>query len=234
MPLSAAQPPGVNDRGNHQDQQVGAFQGPVGVHDPGVAEGREGEEKESQYGQEKPVVGALQVVREEKQQRQDHAREGQNHEQQEARRLASILANRNALARCVLAPVESSFRMNSPQRTVLIVDDDRQILGLVEKMLRPQGVAVLLANRPSEALRICEGQRIDVLISDILMPEMDGGKLAERLLKLQPEARVLLISGQAREPAVTKHLNVRFLRKPFFPSAMLQNLRELLEQIEAA
>jgi DNA-binding NtrC family response regulator len=124
--------------------------------------------------------------------------------------------------------------MKSPQRTVLIVDDDRQILGLVEKMLRPQGVTVLSANRPSEALRICEGQPIHVLISDVIMPEMDGGKLAERLLKRQPEARVLLISGQAREPAVTKLPNVRFLRKPFFPSVLLQNLRELLEQIEAA
>lgn len=122
--------------------------------------------------------------------------------------------------------------MSSPQRTVLIVDDDRQILGLVEKMLRPQGVTVLSANRPSEALRICEGQTVNVLISDVIMPEMDGGKLAERLLKLQPEVRVLLISGQAREPAIAKLPNVRFLRKPFFPSALLQNLRELLEQVD--
>jgi two-component system cell cycle sensor histidine kinase/response regulator CckA len=119
--------------------------------------------------------------------------------------------------------------MRSPQRTVLIVDDDRQILRLVEKMLRPQGVNLLSADRPSEALRICEGQPVHVLISDVAMPEMDGGKLAERLLKLQPEARVLLISGQAKVPAVAKLPNVRFLRKPFFPAVLLQNLRELLE-----
>jgi len=118
--------------------------------------------------------------------------------------------------------------MRTAQRTVLIVDDDRQILGLVEKMLRPQGVSVLSANRPSEALRLCESQPVDLLISDVMMPEMDGGKLAERVLKLQPQARVLLISGQAKEPAVTKLPNVRFLRKPFFPSVLLQNLRELL------
>jgi CheY-like chemotaxis protein len=119
--------------------------------------------------------------------------------------------------------------MNATQRTVLVVDDDRQILGLVEKMLRPQGVNVLSANLASEALRICEAQPVDVLISDVMMPEMDGGKLAERLLKLQPQARVLLISGQARAPAVAKLPNVRFLRKPFFPSALVQELRELLE-----
>jgi len=119
--------------------------------------------------------------------------------------------------------------MNPPQRTVLVVDDDRQILHLVEKMLKPQGVTVLSASRPSEALRICETQTVDVLISDVLMPEMDGGKLAERVLKLQPEARVVLISGQAKAPAVAKLPNVRFLRKPFFPSALVQELRELLE-----
>ncbi len=117
----------------------------------------------------------------------------------------------------------------SPQtRTVLIVDDDRQILGLVERMLRPQGVKVVLANRPLEAVRIFESEPIHLLISDVMMPEIDGGKLAERLLKAQPEARVLLISGQGKEPAVTKLPNVRFLRKPFFPSVLLDTLKELL------
>jgi DNA-binding NtrC family response regulator len=122
--------------------------------------------------------------------------------------------------------------MSSPQRTVLIVDDDPQILGLVEKMLRPQGVVVLSASRASEALRIFEEHAIHVLISDVLMPEMDGGKLAERLLKLHPEARVLLISGQGKEPAASKLPQVRFLRKPFFPSVLLRHLHELLGEIE--
>jgi CheY-like chemotaxis protein len=118
--------------------------------------------------------------------------------------------------------------MNATPRTVLVVDDDRQILGLVEKMLRPQGVTVLSVDRPSEALRICEEQPIHVLISDVMMPEMDGGRLAERFLKLRPEGRVLLISGEAKAPAVTKLPNVRFLRKPFFPSVLVLELRELL------
>jgi len=120
--------------------------------------------------------------------------------------------------------------MNAPQRTVLVVDDDRQIIGLVEKMLRPQGVAVLSANRPSEALKLCESQPVHVLISDVMMPEMDGGKLAERFLKLQPESRVLLISGQGRVPSAAKLPHVRFLRKPFFPSALVQELREMLAE----
>jgi len=122
--------------------------------------------------------------------------------------------------------------MSEPTQTVLIVDDDPQILKLVEKMLRPRHVHVLVAPRPSEALRICESQPVHLLISDVAMPEMDGGKLAERVLKLQPEVHVLLISGHHKEPpAVGKPPQVRFLRKPFFPSQLLQYLRELLPEL---
>jgi CheY-like chemotaxis protein len=62
------------------------------------------------------------------------------------------------------------------------------------------------------------------------MPEMDGHKLAERVLKLYPEASVLLISGHQKEPPAAKSAQVRFLQKPFFPSELLANLRELLPE----
>jgi CheY-like chemotaxis protein len=84
--------------------------------------------------------------------------------------------------------------MPEGNRTVLIVDDDPQILRLVEGVLKPQNVRVLVAPRPSEALRICESQSIDLLISDMKMPDMDGIKLAGRVLRLYP------LSGQAVLP----------------------------------
>jgi len=120
--------------------------------------------------------------------------------------------------------------MSAAPRTVLIVDDDPNILRLVEKMLKPRGVQVLVAPRPSEALRICETQPVDVLISDFMMPEMDGAKLAERVLKLRPETSVLLISGRYKdeEPAATGRL--RYLPKPFFPSQLIARLREMLPE----
>ncbi len=116
-------------------------------------------------------------------------------------------------------------------RTVLIVDDDPQILRLVQKMLGARNVNVLVAPRPTEALLICEAQPVHLLISDLAMPEMDGSKLAERVLKLHPEAGVLLISGHYKEPpASARNGQVMFLRKPFFPSQLLQYLRELLPE----
>jgi len=122
--------------------------------------------------------------------------------------------------------------MDQPARTVLIVDDDPQILKLLEKMLRPQVFKILVAPRPSQALEICGREPVHLLISDIAMPEMDGTKLMAKVLQLQPEASVLLISGHHREPAsVTKSEKVKFLKKPFFPSDLLTALRELLPDL---
>jgi DNA-binding NtrC family response regulator len=114
-------------------------------------------------------------------------------------------------------------------RTVLIVDDEPQVLRLVEKMLGASGVKILLAPRPSEALKICELVPVHILISDVSMPEMDGLRLAERVLKLHPAASVLLMSGQYKEaPPSVKLARIRFLKKPFFPSQLVDLLREML------
>jgi len=117
----------------------------------------------------------------------------------------------------------------APTRTVLIVDDDPQILRLVEKMLRPRSFKILVAPRPTQALEICGAEPVDLLISDIGMPEMDGHKLAQKVLELRPEASILLISGRYNEEQTrTKGGRVKFLPKPFFPSELLEALRELL------
>ncbi|HWC98561.1 MAG TPA: response regulator [Candidatus Sulfopaludibacter sp.] len=114
-------------------------------------------------------------------------------------------------------------------RTVLVVDDEPQILRLVERMLGSSGVKVIMAPRPSEALKIFELIPVDVLISDVALPEMDGIRLAERVLKLYPLVSVLLISGHYKEPpASIRSARVRFLKKPFFPSQLVDMLREML------
>ncbi|MCX6632598.1 MAG: response regulator [Candidatus Solibacter sp.] len=118
--------------------------------------------------------------------------------------------------------------MSEPTRTVLIVDDDPQILRLVRAMLGPHDVNVLSAPRPSDALRICGEETVDLLISDVAMPEMDGNKLAERVLKLHPRVSVLLISGEVNEAPAVKGRRVRFLKKPFFPAELIRLLREML------
>jgi two-component system, cell cycle sensor histidine kinase and response regulator CckA len=122
--------------------------------------------------------------------------------------------------------------MIEPARNVVIVDDDPQILRLVQKMLRTRNFNIQVAPKPSEALRICETEPVHLLISDVAMPEMDGTRLSEKVLKLHPEASVLLISGRYNEKqAGVKSPRVRFLQKPFFPSDLLNKLRELMPDL---
>ena len=122
--------------------------------------------------------------------------------------------------------------MDEPARTVLVVDDDPQILRLVEKMLRPKSFKILVAPRPSEALSICEREPVHLLISDIAMPEMDGNKLADKVLSLRPETPILLISGHFKhDPPAKQKGNVRFLKKPFFPSDLLEALKDLVPDL---
>ena len=117
--------------------------------------------------------------------------------------------------------------MSGATTTVLIVDDDPQILRLVQQILGGRAVKVLSAPRPSEALRICESERVDLLISDLSMPEMDGNRLADRVLKLRPETSVLLISG-VRDAKTVKNGRIKFLKKPFFPADLIRVLGELI------
>jgi DNA-binding NtrC family response regulator len=119
--------------------------------------------------------------------------------------------------------------MGETRRTILIVDDEPQILRLVEKMIGPHRARVVLAASASEALRICESEAVDILISDVRMPEMDGIRLAERVLKNRPEPSVLLISGQHKDPpAAAWASRIRFLKKPFFPSDLVRMIEEIL------
>jgi CheY-like chemotaxis protein len=117
--------------------------------------------------------------------------------------------------------------MSEAPRTVLIVDDDPQVLRLVEKILGARSISVLVASGAAAALEICERQPVDLLISDVSMPEMDGNKLADRVLKRYPGACALLISGHYKEVPQNSD-RIRYLKKPFFPSELIGHLREML------
>lgn len=116
--------------------------------------------------------------------------------------------------------------MSDTGHTILVVDDEPQVLLLVQKMIGRRA-DVLAAPRPSEAIRICETQPVDVLISDMEMPEMDGLRLADRVRKIRPDAAFLLISGK-EPPAAARSGRVKFLRKPFFPSDLIEMLEGLM------
>jgi CheY-like chemotaxis protein len=119
--------------------------------------------------------------------------------------------------------------------TILVVDDEPPLLALVGMMLLRAGYRVLEASAPSEALRISaeHPEPIRLLLTDILMPEMNGYELAEQLRSVRPEAKVLFMSGYTDQ--ILLHNTGRslddesLLRKPFTQYKLITRVAELLE-----
>jgi CheY-like chemotaxis protein len=106
-----------------------------------------------------------------------------------------------------------------PGTSILVVEDDEHVRIVTVASLRDLGYVVLSASRPSEALAILgDPHRIDLLLSDVVMPEMDGRKLADAALKLRPSLRVLFTTGYTKNAIVHNgqlDLGTNLLMKPF-------------------
>jgi CheY-like chemotaxis protein len=120
--------------------------------------------------------------------------------------------------------------------TVLIVDDEADVRALVRDVLTEQGYHVVEAASGVEALRICldPDRAVDILITDIFMPGMDGIELAERLGALGRRLRVLFMSAHSDTGDVTKggrslrQIGGSLLAKPFTIAALIDKVRETL------
>ena len=112
--------------------------------------------------------------------------------------------------------------------TVLVVDDDVAIRRLLERALAQDGCAVLCAQDGVEALEISRKHQgpIHLLLSDIVMPRMDGITLCGRIGQERPDTLVMLISGQCDETILPPRID--FLRKPFTLDALRLRVRRIL------
>lgn len=127
---------------------------------------------------------------------------------------------------------QSSPQSGQTTQTILVVDDDPEVCDLVRKMLVGRGYEVLTALSGEEALRVCREHAgpIHLLLSDVVMPGMNGSEVARRIKTLRPDTRLLLISGVVQESAIPGGLpkNAGFLSKPFTWNALIQTLRNVL------
>jgi two-component system, cell cycle sensor histidine kinase and response regulator CckA len=118
------------------------------------------------------------------------------------------------------------------QHSILVVDDNEQALTLVEEALTSRGYKVTVTSKGTEALPILEskkGEGIDLVIIDLVMPDVDGMELAGKILKKRPDIRVLVMSGYADDVVVHgvfESENVDFLAKPF-------SIRDLFARVAA-
>ena len=120
--------------------------------------------------------------------------------------------------------------------TILVVDDDPTLLSLMSEIFNQQGYAVISANSAKQALKIIEHEFIDILISDVIMPEMDGYQLAEIIQEKYPKIKIQLISGfrdYQNVSEVNKNLNKDLIHKPFRMKVMAHRIRDLLDGNES-
>jgi two-component system cell cycle sensor histidine kinase/response regulator CckA len=119
-----------------------------------------------------------------------------------------------------------------PAATILLVEDDAPIRNMTAQVLSRAGYRVLAAASPGEAFSIFEAHapEIDLLLTDVVMPEMRGTALAERLVVRRPGLRVLFVSGYSDTmPEVAATIGtVNFLAKPFAPSRLVTTVADLL------
>jgi signal transduction histidine kinase/CheY-like chemotaxis protein len=124
-------------------------------------------------------------------------------------------------------------RREGGSETILLVEDNDQVRQLIRRILVSHGYQVFDAANPQEALALFERHRnsIQLLLTDVVMPQMSGRQLAETLLASARELKVLYMSGYTEDVALRHGIveaSVAFLQKPLTPDALLRKLREVL------
>jgi PAS domain S-box-containing protein len=118
--------------------------------------------------------------------------------------------------------------------TILLVEDEPAILTVGKQLLEMQGYRVLAASTPGEAIRLAEGHigEIHLLMTDVVMPEMNGRELARKLLSLYPRVKRLFMSGYTADVIAHHGVlddGVQFIQKPFTSDALTAKVREVLD-----
>ena len=123
--------------------------------------------------------------------------------------------------------------------TILLVEDEEAVRGLTRRCLESSGYTVLQASSAEEALPIAarHAGRLDLLLTDVIMPGASGPELARRLLELRPGTRVLYVSGYTDASMASQGAldnGAFFLQKPFTPETLARKVREVLDAREPA
>ena len=118
--------------------------------------------------------------------------------------------------------------------TILLVENQADVRLYAAEVLRESGYRVLEAASGEEALARGEGQTVDLLLTDVVMPKMNGWQLAEEVRLRRPETKVLFMSGYSEDMLARQSEGLRgaaLIQKPFAPGALIEKVREALRQV---
>lgn len=115
-----------------------------------------------------------------------------------------------------------------PRKTILCVDDDERVLSVRKFMLETRRYRVLTASSSERALEIFREGGIDLVLSDLVMPVMDGNQLVRRMKELNPEVPMILISGVVKSYVLANHADVFLPKGAYSPADILERVRVMI------
>ena len=130
-------------------------------------------------------------------------------------------------------PAHASVSLATGTETVLVVEDEDGVRKLIAAVLTDLGYNVLSCAEPLAAIQVCRGpEKIDLLVTDLILPNLNGAKLAESLLRSRPDMAVLYVSGYAPEYFLKRQVELPkgvFLGKPFTRETLADKVRQALK-----
>ena len=118
-------------------------------------------------------------------------------------------------------------------RTILLAEDDEASRKLYHALLESEGYQVVDVGDGKAALEVLKNRSVDLLVTDVVMPEMGGGELVERLTALRPDLKALYISGYTNDEVLSRGVQgaeTTFLHKPFTSEGLMRVVRGVLDR----
>jgi PAS domain S-box-containing protein len=127
--------------------------------------------------------------------------------------------------------ISESHTLEASGRNVLLVEDNEMVRDLANDLLVSLGFSVILAEGPKQAISLSKDRHIDLLVSDVVMPDMNGPELHEKILKIHPNIKVLFMSGYTNN-FITHHgildEGINFIQKPFAANDLARKIEAVL------